>query len=445
MARFGVGFGGRRARQDAAPAAIATSRTSAPRSGRADAGRRHTHSPSAILVLVNEQEPLNLGNWLADMYGTRSLQRLDEFRELLTISRGTGPVRALPVAAVDLGPLTLTARSGRTVTFDEHLATSCTEGIIVLKDGAVVYERYLNGLQPDTRHLLASVTKSVTATLLGIEVGRGPLTRDALVADVAPEFAGTSVADATVGQLVDMTVGTGFEEAHDRLADSDEEPDVVRFMRQSGSLPLDGAAPIGTLGSFREFDQAYPHGEHFEYRTPLTCVLGRVLEVATGRPYVELVSERLWSRIGAEHDAAITVDTAGFPFTGGGMTATLRDIARYGLSHLENGAVDGAQIIPADWIASTRDGSDATRRAFAASPTLADEDRAAWSEYRNAFWVVEPGKIYEALGLFGQVCRINTETNTVITRFSAQPMLERTAIGFETYRAHAAIEAALAA
>ena len=313
---------------------------------------------------MNEQEPLNLGNWLADMYGTRSLQRLDEFRELLTISRGTGPVRALPVAPIDLGPLTLTARSGRTVTFDEHLATSCTEGIIVLKDGAVVYERYLNGLQPDTRHLLASVTKSVTATLLGIEVGRGTLTRDALVADVAPEFAGTSVADATVGQLVDMTVGTGFEEAHDRLADSDEEPDVVRFMRQSGSLPLDGAAPIGTLGSFREFGQTYPHGEHFEYRTPLTCVLGRVLEVATGRPYVELVSERLWSRIGAEHDAAITVDTAGFPFTGGGMTATLRDIARYGLSHLENGIVDGTQIIPADWIASTRDGSDATRRAL---------------------------------------------------------------------------------
>ena len=202
MARFGVGFGGRRARQDAAPAAIATSRTSAPRSGRADAGRRHTHSPSAILVLVNEQEPLNLGNWLADMYGTRSLQRLDEFRELLTISRGTGPVRVLPVAAVDLGPLTLTARSGRTVTFDEHLATSCTEGIIVLKDGAVVYERYLNGLQPDTRHLLASVTKSVTATLLGIEVGRGTLTRDALVADVAPEFAGTSVADAANGSAL---------------------------------------------------------------------------------------------------------------------------------------------------------------------------------------------------------------------------------------------------
>lgn len=101
-------------------------------------------------------------------------------------------------------------------------------------------------------------------------------------------------------------------------------------------------------------------------------------------------------------------------------------------------------MIPADWIASTLDGSDDTRRAFAACPQLTEQDLTGWSEYRNAFWVVQPGRIYEALGLFGQVCRINTETRTVITRFSAQPMAERTEIGFETYRAHAAIEAALA-
>jgi CubicO group peptidase (beta-lactamase class C family) len=118
--------------------------------------------------------------------------------------------------------------------------------------------------------------------------------------------------------------------------------------------------------------------------------------------------------------------------------------ASYRAALLDNGVVAGAQVIPTAWIASTRDGSDDTRRAFAGCPQLTDEDRATWSEYRDAFWVVEPGKVYEALGLFGQICRINTETNTVITRFSAQPMLERTEIGFETYRAHAAIEAALA-
>ncbi|MGI9187878.1 MAG: serine hydrolase, partial [Gaiellales bacterium] len=158
----------------------------------------------------------------------------------------------------------------------------------------------------------------------------------------------------------------------------------------------------------------------------------------------DLVSEDVWSRIGAEHDAAVVIDVGGFPFAGGGMTATLRDIARYGLAHLDGGIVAGEQVIPADWVSSTRDGTDDARRAFERSPHLTDEDRATWSSYSNAFWVVEPGRIYEALGLFGQVCRVNTEMNTVIARFSAQPMLERTEIGFETYRAHAAIEAALA-
>ena len=388
--------------------------------------------------------PLTVENWLWDMYGTRSAQRLAEFRPLQTISRGSGPVRDIPVEPMDLDRLELVDRTGATITLDQHLATSFTEGLVVLKDGVVVYERYLNGLQPDTRHLLASVTKSMTASVLGIEIGKGALRRDDRVADIASEFAGTSVADATVGQLIDMTVGTGFSEVHDELADPTQESDLMRFFRQTGTMPLGDAEPIGVLGLFRELPQTYPHGHHFEYRTPLTCVVGRILEVVTGRPYLELMSADLWSQIGAEHDAQIVIDVGGFPFAGGGMTATLRDVARYGLAHLENGVVAGQQVIPADWIAATRDGSDDTRRAFATCPQLTEQDLAGWSEYCNAFWVVEPGRIYEALGLFGQVCRINTETSTVITRFSAQPMHERTEIGFETYRAHAAIEAALA-
>ena len=393
---------------------------------------------------MNAQQPLTVDNWLWDMHGTRSLQRLDEFRPLGTISRGTGPVRELSSAPRELGHLELVDRTGSVITLDQHLASSFTEGLLVIQDGAVVYERYLNGLQPDTRHLLASVTKSVTATALGVEIGKGTLRIDDRVADIAPEFVGTSVEDATVAQLIDMTVGTAFSEVHDELADPTQESDLMRFFRQTGTMPLGDAAPVGVLGLFRELGQAYPHGDHFEYRTPLTCVVGRILEVVTGRPYIDVVSDDVWSRIGAEHDAGIVIDVGGFPFAGGGMTATLRDVARYGLAHLDDGVVDGHPVIPADWIASTRDGTDDTRRAFAACPQLTEADLAAWAEYRNAFWIVEPGRIYEALGLFGQVCRINTETNTVIARFSAQPMDQRAEIGYETYRAHAAIEAALA-
>lgn len=267
---------------------------------------------------MTDQE-LTIENWLWDMYGSRSLQRTAEFRPTATISRGTGPVRGLPTTPIELGNLTLESRTGETITLDQHLETSSTEGLVVIQDGSIVYERYLNGLQPDTRHLLASVTKSMCATLLGIELAKGTLTREALVADVAPEFTGSSIADATIGQIIDMTAGTAFEEMHDTLSEQGQISDVTRFMQQAGTLPLGGVEPIGTLALFRQFGLAYAHGDHFEYRTPLTCAMGRILEIATGRPYVELFSDEVWSQLGMEHDAAIIVDTVGFPFTGGGM------------------------------------------------------------------------------------------------------------------------------
>jgi hypothetical protein len=204
-----------------------------------------------------------------------------------------------PTAPVDLDALTLTSRSGSTITLAEHLDTSYTEGLLVVQNGSIVYERYCNGLDADTRHMLASVTKSVTASLLGIEIARGTLTRDALIGDIAPEFAGTSVADATIGQVIDMTAGTDFDETHDLLADPTEEAAVLRFMRQSGSVPLDGAEPIGTLASFREYGRAYPHGERFEYFGKHDGRMGhRSVAVHSDRswrtPEIGAVRESIW-------------------------------------------------------------------------------------------------------------------------------------------------------
>ena len=385
-------------------------------------------------------DPITLENWLWDAHGTRSLQRVREVRDTAVVGCGPGPARELPSSPIDLDGIEFEDRTGETTTLARHLETSYTEGLIVLRDGAVVYERYRNGMAPDTLHLLASVTKSVTASLLGIAVERGQLALADRVGDVAPELAGTCIGDATIRQIADMTAGLGFDEAYDELADPSADSPVLRFFRQIGTMPLlPGEEPVGTLGLLPEYPLAYPHGERFEYRTPLTCALGRIVEVAAGRPYVDLLAE-LWAGIGAEADAAIVLDVAGVPFAGGGLLTTLRDLARYGQVHLE----DGAGVIPAAWVADTRDGSEETRRAFDLDPTLTEADLEQWEEYRNQFWVVRSGHIYEALGLWGQVCRVNVDARTVIARFSAQPGPEREAIGYETYRAHAAIEAALA-
>ena len=392
----------------------------------------------AVLYIPVGETALTLQTWLVDTYGMRSLQRVREMRESLPIARGAA-VRPLAEAPIDLGGVELVSRTGETITLDQHLETSYTEGLLVLRDGAIVFERYRNGMQPDTLHLLASVTKSLTASVLGIALSRGQLALDDRVGDVAPDLAATCIGDATVRQIADMTAGLGFPEAYDDLSDPTADSPVLRFFRQIGTMPLlPGEAPVGVLGLLPEYPLEYPHGERFEYRTPLTCALGHMVETAAGRPYADLLAE-LWAGIGAEHDAAIMLDVAGVPFAGGGMLTTLRDLARYGQVLLE----DGAGVIPADWVADTRNGSDETRRAFDLDPALTEADLAQWAEYRNQFWIVESGRVFEALGLFGQVCRVNVDTRTVIVRFSAQPNDERDDVGYETYRAHAAIEAAL--
>ena len=104
------------------------------------------------------------------------------------------------------------------------LDATYTDGFLVLHGGAVVAERYANGFGPHLTHVMFSTTKSVVATIAGILVGRGTLRTDATVAEVLPDLAETSWADATVQHLLDMRTGTRFNEIYE-----DAEGDMARL------------------------------------------------------------------------------------------------------------------------------------------------------------------------------------------------------------------------
>jgi CubicO group peptidase (beta-lactamase class C family) len=264
-------------------------------------------------------------------------------------------------------------------------------------------------MRPDDTHLLMSVSKSLTAALIGVLAAEGVLDPAAAVTSYVDALRGTAWEGCTLQHLLDMRAGTRFDESDYGNPDSDgvllEFISGYRTTRRT-DLPPDTYAWIIALDNARE------HGGPFEYRSILTDVLAWAAVEATGMRFPELFSDRIWSRIGAERDAEIIVDAAGFAVVEGGICTTLRDLARFGLMHLR----DGAGVVPADWIARLLHRDDELVAAFASEAT-ADRPNAF---YHDQWWIWDEG-VYSGYGINGQQLLIHRPKQTVIARFSTWP------------------------
>ena len=158
------------------------------------------------------------------------------------------------------------------------------------------------------------------------------------------------------------------------------------------------------------------HGESFSYKTINTDVLGWIIQRITGLSLAENLSRRIWSRLGMEHDAYITVDTAGTEFAGGGLNTTLRDLARFGEMMRNDGQAQGQQVVPKAVVDDIRRGADPAKFTPAGYVTLP-----GWS-YRSMWWVSHnPHGAYMARGIHGQAIYIDPKAEMVIARYASFP------------------------
>jgi len=151
--------------------------------------------------------------------------------------------------------------------------------------------------------------------------------------------------------------------------------------------------------------------------------MGWIISRFTGKSVADLLSERIWSKMGAEQDGYYSVDAIGTPFAGGGFNASLRDMARFGELIRNNGFANGQQILPKAVIDDIRTGG--SREAFAkAGYKLLD----GWS-YRNMWWIThnEHGA-FAARGVHGQTVYIDPVAEMVIVRFASHPVAGNAAI-----------------
>lgn len=392
---------------------------------------------------MNIDRQITLSNWMDPPFNRIAFQRVRELTPTALIERSPTPL-PLPVDRVNLDDVTFAAADGTPVRWADHLQNTFCDAVCVVHRGQIVDEQYLNGMTERTPHLLMSVSKSVCGAVLGIAIGRGLLRADQLVTDLAPEFAGTSLDGATVQHVIDMTAGTDFDEdygTYDAAGDVDatDEPPLIDYERHAGYRPLGNRTPVGTLGHFRTYGMQRPHGAWFSYRSPLTNIAARMVEIVNDLPYPRVVARDLWAPLGQEHDADIMLDPLGHPVVEGGMSCSLRDLARLAQAYLR----DGGGVVPSAWVDDTRLGDDAAVAAFAADPGH-DPESDTWSMYRNAFWVIERGVVFSGLGIFGQYCWVDRTTDTAIARFSTYPSATPEHLSAETHRGFEAVAAHLA-
>lgn len=361
-----------------------------------------------------------------------------ELMPTIEVDRGLGAPTALEYALDSgIGAVTfLPDGSDKPMIWTEALAVNYTDGMLVLHQGKVVFEHYAGCLDETGKHAAMSMTKSLTGLLAEILVAEGVLDDEALVSSVVPELADSAFGDANVRQVMDMTTGLAFSEDY-----SNSEADIWTYSAAADPMPKPSgsAGPVGYHAYLRTVRKQGEHGIAFGYKTVNSDALGWIIARTTGRSVADLLSERIWRRIGAEQDGYFTVDGIGTPFAGGGLSAGLRDLGRIGQLMLDNGQIGSdlmgrERIFPAEVTEAIRAGGDQTAFAKAGYKTLPG------ASYRGMWWVFHNAHgAYAARGVHGQTIYIDPTAEMVIVRLSSHPVAKNAVIDPTSLPAYQAV------
>lgn len=368
-----------------------------------------------------------------------AFQHIGELLPTARIRRADQP-SPLPTGTDALSGFTYKGHDGQETSFGQMLDDTYTDAIYVWKNGRVLHESYHNGMTPQSLHLMQSVSKSITAAAAGSLIAEGLLDPARPITTYLPELAATAWNGATLQHVLDMTSGVRFTEDY-TVRDSD----VGKMDYASGWKPAPEGVDVSDWPTcmWEQMLQMQvaeaAHGERFNYRSIETDVLAHAMERVAGKRLPQIISERIWQPMGAAEDADLTLDRAGYGLACGGVCASLRDMARFGLMLLNEGRVDGRQVVPAAWCQDIRHGAHGLYDA----ETYRDWPNGA---YRNQFWVEDSdlGRHY-CFGVFGQMVMVAPDTGMMVVKLSTWPGFVDDDLSAQTMAALHAVEAAFAA
>jgi CubicO group peptidase (beta-lactamase class C family) len=330
-----------------------------------------------------------------------TFERSETLYPFKVVSRGS-VIRTIPVAERRLENVKFQIGDKRYDLFD-YLALNRVAGLLILKDGKIVLEDYELGTGPDTRWASFSIAKSVTSTLIGAALeDRFIASLDDPVTRYVPALRGGVYDGVSIRKVLQMASGVRWNETY-----TDPNSDCRKLTdAQLGHMP--GAS----IAYMKNLSRAAPAGSVWNYNSGETNIAGAVVEGATHMSLATYLSIKLWSPLGMEQDAFWwTESKGGMGLGGAGLSATLRDYARFGLFVLSDGVIDGRRTVPEGWFQQAGRGH-----------RIGDKS----VDYGYLWWPLPAGDsihagAFEARGIFGQHLYINPSERLVIVVLSARP------------------------
>lgn len=292
----------------------------------------------------------------------------------------------------------------------DYLTQGGALAFVLVRDGAIACEWYGNGGGRASPASAFSISKTVTSLMLARAVAEGKLV--SLADPITQHVPALAARDRrfvaiTLADLVDMRSGIAFVDALSFPWVTSDPPEVYY------------ATDLARTAVERTRIEA-PPGQ-FVYNDYAPNLIGLALEQAYGVRSTAAPMQQLWSDLGAERDAAWTVDDRGFAWHESGLVVTATDLARVGQLMLDDGKVGSRQVAPAAFLARSSDPAGRARATAFAGVELG---------YRNGWWIPSDDELL-AMGAHGQIMLVSRASRTVIVRLGKDGHDGSRGLGFD--------------
>ncbi len=355
-----------------------------------------------------------------NLYGLSAAEQAPTYRNMdqlyptRFVNAGKKPL-ALAVAAEEL-PVSIEV-DGKAINTDVFMRRNQVAGLLVMRDGKILVERYAQGNTPDTRWTSFSIAKSISSTLIGAAVADGNI--GSLNDDVSryvPGLKGSAYEGVTVGQVLDMSSGVKWNETY-------RDPKSDRRQMFNAQLSNKPGSIVDVMAGLK---RVHPAGSTFNYSTGESYLQAEILKGATGKSSSDYLSEKIWGPLGMQTPAFWQLEsTNGTEIASSGFSATLRDYARFGQFIVNDGVINGKRVLPQGWVASI---ADVSPESHLYPGKLYDGEYDLG--YHKQWWILPKGDkataehgdgAFSAVGIFGQYLYINPAKKTVAVVWSTWP------------------------